>query len=119
MSNFAIKNILLPHNVVMSILKAADKSGSKILNIYKTQIVNYVLYIADFNDYVLFVSKDGSVILDILKIEFQQLMEEFTCLRYIYETAEKIIGINATKGGRVQKIINCFNVNNITLMEDV
>jgi biopolymer transport protein ExbD len=119
MSNFAIKNILLPHNVVMAILKAADKSNSKILNIYKAKIVNYVFYIADFKDYVLFVSKDGSVLLDVLKIEFQNLLDELNCLKEIYENSVKIIGIDTTAHGSVKNIINCFTQNNFNFKEDL
>jgi hypothetical protein len=119
MPNFAIKNILLPHNVIITILKAADKSKSKILNIYKAKIVNYVFYIADFRDYILFISKDGSVLLDVLKVEFQNLLEKLDCFRKIYENSVKIIGIDTTAHGSVKNIINCFTQNNINFKEDL
>ena len=109
--------ILLPNAVVVAIVKAAEKTESKVLNIYKTKIDNYALYIADFIDYVALISVTGEIIMEVLKIEFERLLEESGCIRYIHETAEKIIGIDASAKGSVQKIINCFKINNINFKE--
>ena len=55
MSNFAITDILLPNDDIVFIIKASDKSKPKVLSVYKANIANYILYIADFKDYILFI----------------------------------------------------------------
>ena len=111
--------ILLPNAVVVAIVKASEKTESNILDIYRTNIENYALYIADFIDYVALISVTGEIIMEVLKIEFERLLEESDCIRYVHETAKKIIGINASTRGSVREIINCFNQNNINLKEDL
>ena len=109
--------ILLPNNVVIGIIKISEKTKSKVVNIYKSQIVNYVLYIVDFIDYVALISTTGEIILEVLMIEFKNLSEEFDCIKYLSETAKKIIGINATARGSIKDIVKCFAQNNINVKE--
>ena len=105
--------ILIPNNVVVGIIKISEKTKSKVVNIYKSQIVNYVLYIVDFTDYVALISTTGEIILDVLRIEFKSLLEEFDCIKHISKSAKKIIGINATARGSIEDIVKCFAQNNI------
>ena len=112
-------DILLPEKVVIAIVGISEKTKSKVLEVFKSKIVNYVVYIAEFSEHIAFISKTGCVLLETLKVEFEKLVEEFECISYIRNSAVKIIGINATERGSVSAMISCFKQNNNNLLEDV
>ena len=85
----SLKDILLPNAVVETIVQAEAKSNSKILDISKTPCI----YIANFGDYIVFVSASGEKLISMDKKEFESTAEE-DFINKIKNSAKKVLELD-------------------------